>query len=240
VYTWTDDGSGYQPSLRQYALPATSLEADASTVSGFRQSTVEAFVAQVPVGKLPRGMSHLYARVRRQGGAGATNVFWEVSSERGATRLAQSATGSFTRSFNGSWEIIPIGQMVARAVAVKPSSDSFVRVAILTTGLDLDEAWLCNTDREVGVSGAVSLVSCGVSKLLSIEAPSSSDPYPRVFVGDSADDEMTWTHASDPQIQAFGLHVAQVPAINAFTVCDALDSRLEQEAFPRWHTFPAA
>lgn len=241
VMTWRDDGSGYQPPIRRWALATPETHADASTVSGFYQSTAgSAFVAEVPVRLVPRGLTHLYARVRRQGGDGSAQLTWEVRTELDGVQLAPSATGTYTRNYSGDWDIIPLGRCVARAVKVKDNSAAVVRVAFISTALDVDEVWMANVDREVGVGGAVTVVGCGDAKLLALEAPTSADPYPKIFLGADPDDESTWFHANDDAIRAFGMHESTPPAINLMFASEATDARAEQVAYSRWHTFPAA
>lgn len=243
AYTWKDDGSGYAPPLRPYMDVATSsaITADSSLTSGFYQSIDgTAFVAYVPIHRVPRGLTYIYARLRRTT-PGTQTFRCDVSTSRGGVNLVTQSFDPVV-TFGSDWQIVPVARLTARSLAVKDTSDATIRVGLIGGNLQLDDAWLFNADPERGVGGALSVVSCGTSKVLSLETPTVDDWQPRVFVGSDPADESTWVHALTDAMQVgYTIHEAAPSSLSLFTVSTgAVDSQADQEVYPRWHTFPAA
>lgn len=244
VYSYPS-GAGYSPSMRQWLTSSNAPTADATTVSGARQSlaTVPSLY-DIPVEALPAGDAQLWVRVRLASGSAAlTGMNYDVRSVMGGVELENTITvAKFNLPASGSgWSLVPLGR-----ITLPPRNLGLggkVRIYLLRStvvDLEIDEAWLFGMDR-----GRLTVLDCGtgtpsagtIHNRLRVSAPSLTASFGRVEVATSADWSDAFTpDASEVLCDQTG-HRFDPDGSSIFTVTSGTtDAAVSLEHYPRWHS----
>lgn len=195
-------GNGYSPALSQWWSNGPTRVADATTVSGARNSLATTrTLFNIPFSALPEGSAHLWARVRQTTGtAQMVGIAYGVGSDMGGyVPDAQEFETRFVIPDANIWTIVPIARVVLPPRTLGPAGS--VRVALLRStvhDLELDEAWLFAMDK-----GRLTVVDCGTGtpaigtshNRLVVSPPSLERPHGDILVGTAEDLSNVYTPA---------------------------------------------
>jgi hypothetical protein len=250
VYVYPNSAVAYSPPLRPYRVAGgATTTSDSTLVSGARDAINGATATfDVPVSQLVAGGHLLVVRAYSNILAAAT-LSWTASTRIGSTALGSTVSGSraCTSAEISGPAILALGKVVLPTVDASPSSAStVVRITITATssgGVDLDEAWLFNT--EIGAligpvaCGSGAAASGGPARRLFIEPPSISTPRPRLLIGHAADRSDAFYPAG--ALGGWQFPEFKPPSVNVLTVTtNALDASVTVRNFNRWHTHAAS
>jgi hypothetical protein len=188
VYTCPNDGTGFTPPLRPYRVAGNATTPDSATVSGVRETIVNAGSPTasvdyvIPVGLLPEGTYVMLGRFNTSTTAPLTVM---VSAE-GSPAL--NRTASIT-NVGGQWSWMVIGTLALPTFAV-PSTDTtqtqtFSLTAAHAATVLFDDLYLFDiTHGDLSMDGVATTAT-----RLWIDAP-DADPIrnrPAVYLGNAAD-----------------------------------------------------
>lgn len=247
VYTWTDTGNGYSPSMRVNRSGGGTVTGDAALVSGSRENIKGTPVEfEVPAASLVQGTHLLVARLNFN--SATTNaISWTAQVEVGGTPVGQLLQGTRSVAIGSdfaTYRFVVLGRMVLPPSDLPDASSAKVALTIDATlsggatTINLDEAWLLNT-----TIGAVTIVKCGTgtaasggpSRQLWLDTPSTSHPRPSIFRGHL--DDRSDAFFAGANVESWGVHEFVPPVANVLTVTtNAADTEVSYAYYPRFHT----
>lgn len=242
-------GGGYSPPVSSWRVSGPTRVADATTVSGARNSlATDPTIFKVPFSALPQGDAQLWARVRQTTGSAQTvGIKYGVGSDMGGyvPDVEESETRFLIPAAN-IWTIVPLARVVLPPRTLGPAG--FVRVALLRStvhDLELDEAWLFAMDK-----GRLTVVDCGTGtpaagtahNRLIVSAPSLDRPNGDLVVGTAADFSDVYAPLSSKvTCNQVGHRFNPDGGSSIFTVTTGTtDAQVSLEHYPRWHTNAAS
>lgn len=223
VYTNAEDGSGYQPSCRQYRVAGGSQASDSTAVSGTADALNggTAFTVEIPAGRVPAGSYAALGRLRAAA-TGFPGINWNVSSMVGTTKMG-ARSGSTTFGLTAStWTIQQVANVTLPTVALAPGSSSKIRIELASaSALEIDELWLFNM-----TTGDLTWVNCGTaspsaggsSNRLWVDTANLDWPRPAVWLGNAADGSDRRHVLAATEEQSRGTHTFPPGVVNLFTV----------------------
>lgn len=230
-------GAGIQPPLRTYRTNGMPITADAALVSGAREAlagTTATFV--VPADLVKPGNYQIAARMRCSNTSAQTLTVTAATATTDASLLPAN-TATITRTLNfaatSTWQFVSIGDLTL------PTVETGYTAATLTLTIannnanvvDLDEAWLFNTD-----DGQLSLFDTsgsGVS-MLRIAGATLDRHQPSAWVGTA---DGTAVVNAGPRRTWPGSHEFAPGEVEVFTVTTGTArARAALRYWPRAHT----
>lgn len=231
---------GYSPPLRQWRVAGDTPTADpVGSVSGFQNSLVTTMSYMIPAASVPTGDVQLWARlVKATAGSGTINGAAYSAAAAGAY-LGDFQNFAVTRTFpNNQWVLVPLAQLTLPTSKI--GSAGFVQIDLVSTNLNIDEAWLFAMDK-----GRLTVLDCGtgtptvgsISNRLRITAPSLAEPFGSIMVGVASD----WSNAHTPAASTVLCnqtgHRFEPAGSTVFTVTSGpTDASVSLEHYPRGHT----
>jgi hypothetical protein len=246
VYTCPDTGSGYAPPLRPYRVAGGTVTADATMVSGSRETLSSTILYDIPANVLRKGTYVVVARLNFTA-TGSANITLS-SLYPGTTYAAQVLTPTVSQTGAAVvWAIL--GTLNVPATDQPADSQVSTRIGFagaLGSGTlpTLDELFLLDVTHGSFTlfTLATSLPFTASPTQLWLDSPDAdrSDNRPHIYYGSSAD-RSDATQVPYPQIKSFGDHDLDPNGTTVFTVTDGVDDAVVTASYyQRWHTHAAA
>jgi hypothetical protein len=242
VYTCPDTGSGYAPPLRPYRVGGGTVTADATMVSGARETITSTILYDIPANVLRKGTYAVVARLNFTATGSAvialSTLYPGTSSAAEILRPTISQTGAAV-----VWAILG----VLNVPATDQPADSQVSTRIGFSGAlgsgtlpTLDELFLLDVTHGAFTlfTLATSLAFAASPTQLWLDSPDAdlSNNQPHIYYGANAD-RSDATQVPYPQIASFGDHDLDPNGTTVFTVTDGVDDAVvTANYYQRWHT----
>jgi hypothetical protein len=242
VYTCPDTGSGYAPPLRPYRTGGGTVTADATMVSGARETITSTILYDIPANVLRKGTYAVVARLNFT--ATGTAVITLSTLYPGTVVAAEVLTPTVSQTGAGVvWAILG----VLNVPATDQPADSQVSTRIGFSGAlgsgtlpTLDELFLLDVTHGAFTlfTLATSLAFTASPTQLWLDSPDAdrSDNQPHIYYGANAD-RSDATQVPYPQIKSFGDHDLDPNGTTVFTVTDGVDdAAVTATYYQRWHS----
>lgn len=236
VYTRAS-GATIQPPLRTWRTNGMPVTADAALVSGAREAlagTTATFV--IPADLVKPGTYQIVARLRCANTSAQTLTVTAATAATDAT-LMPANTASISRTLNftaaSTWQFVSIGELTLPTVeaGTTPANLTLTIANNNANVVDLDEAWIFNTDE--GQLSLIDTSGSGVS-MLRYAAATLDRPQPSFWVGNAAGTSVV---NAGQRVLWWGSHRLAPGAADVFTVTTTTArARVALRYFPRAHT----
>lgn len=224
----------WRPPLRRWFASSSAVTADASLVSGGRNTLATPTTIRIPASRLTHGS---YALMARMNISVAGSLGWSVRmvGAGGASTVGSSVVnaGSIPVPVTSGYQVLNLAALPLPVVAAE--GDQLIELVLTgTSNMTLDEGWLFGLH-----DGALTWIRDADSLTwLEIRSPELGAARPSVYGGTGA--KGTNSVCIDWKCVSFGAHRFSPGVTQVFTVTSAtVGSQSELEFYPRYHSHVA-